>query len=620
MFERQFHIISTTILGISAFYHDSAAALVRDGEIVAAAQEERFTRKKHDADFPRHAVRYCLDAAGMRAEDLTYVAFYEKPLLKFERLLETYLAFAPQGFPSFLKAMPLWLREKLHLQRELDRGLDGRFTGRYVYTEHHESHAASAFFPSPFADAAILTVDGVGEWATATTGVGHGHTIALTEELRFPHSLGLLYSAFTAYTGFQVNSGEYKLMGLAPYGEPRYRDVILDRLLDLKPDGSFRMDLSYFNYCQGLTMTSARFHELFGGPPRLAESPITQRDMDLAASVQVVTEEIVQRMCRHLHKETGLRNLCLAGGVALNCVANGRVLKHGPFETLWIQPAAGDAGGALGAALFVWHQLLGQPREAAPADRQHGSLLGPAFSNEEIRAFLDRTGAVYEYLPDEALLDRVASLLAGEKVIGRFQGRMEFGPRALGNRSIIGDARSETMQSVMNLKIKFRESFRPFAPSVLRERASDYFDMTPDTESPYMLLVAGVQPRHLVPSGGADGDLHGLDLLKRKRSTVQAITHVDSSARVQTVDAGRNDAYYRLLKRFEEKTGCPVIINTSFNVRGEPIVGSPEDAFRCFMNTGMDVLVLENCLLLKSAQPASLAGDRKAYLDSFALD
>jgi carbamoyltransferase len=611
--------VTTTILGISAFYHDSAAALVRDGDIVAAAQEERFTRKKHDQGFPRRAVDYCLREAGIGADDVTYVAFYEKPIVKFERLLETYLAFAPQGFASFRKALPLWLRQKLHLPREIDRGLDGRFKGRYVFLEHHESHAASAFFPSPFDEAAILTVDGVGEWATATYGIGRQNRIDLTHELRFPHSLGLLYSAFTYYTGFQVNSGEYKVMGLAPYGEPRYRDLILDHLLDLKADGSFRMDLSYFNYCQGLTMTSERFHALFGGPPRAPESPLSQREMDLAASVQAVTEEIMLRMAAHLHKETGSENLCLAGGVALNCVANGRILREGRFKNLWIQPAAGDAGGALGAALFVWHQLLGHPRGGAGLDRQKGSLLGPRYDNSDIEAFLDRTGCVYHRLDDETLDEWVSNLLASEKVIGRFQGRMEFGPRALGNRSIIGDARSDAMQRVMNIKIKFRESFRPFAPSVLRERAADYFDMQPEVESPYMLLVADVQERRRLAQGNGHG-LRGLDLLNQKRSEVPAITHVDYSARVQTVDAARNSAYHRLLRCFEARTGCPVIINTSFNVRGEPIVGSPEDAFRCFMNTDMDALVIENYVLIKTEQPPGLAGDRDEYLKSFELD
>jgi carbamoyltransferase len=606
------------ILGISAFYHDSAAALVRDGRVIAAAQEERFTRVKHDHRFPGHAIAYCLREAAIEPRQLSYVTFYEKPLTKFERLLETYLASAPRGFSSFRKALPLWLREKLYLVRELDRGLEFRYKGRYIFPEHHESHAASAFFPSPYREAAILTIDGVGEWATATMGVGRGHRIELTHELRFPHSLGLLYSAFTYYTGFQVNSGEYKLMGLAPYGVPRYAQLIYERLLDLKPDGSFRMDMSYFDYCQGLTMTSARFHDLFGGPPRQPESPVTQRDMDLAASIQLVTEEIVGRMVRHLHRETGMSDLCLAGGVALNCVANARILREGPFSNIWIQPAAGDAGGALGAALLVWHQLLDNPRETACSDAQQGSLLGPRYRNDQIRAFLDAAGARYRFLDDEALLDSVADLLAEGKVIGRFQGRMEFGPRALGNRSILGDARSETMQSVMNLKIKFRESFRPFAPSVLQERAADYFELDRSTDSPYMLLVAGVRDHHRVDvtRNGA----RGLELLKMKRSDVPAVTHVDYSARVQTVDASRNPSYYNLLKRFEAKTNCPVIINTSFNIRGEPIVGSPQDALRCFVHTNMDALVLENCLLLKWEQPEGLAGDRDAYVTSFNLD
>ncbi|RMD81302.1 MAG: hypothetical protein D6815_12130, partial [Candidatus Dadabacteria bacterium] len=482
----------TSILGISAFYHDSAAALVVDGEIVAAAQEERFTRRKHDYRFPQHAIDYCLSEAGLNPAQLDYVGFYDKPFLKFERLLETYLAYAPRGFRSFLKAMPLWLRQKLHLPREIGRGLKGEYRKRYIFTEHHESHAASAFFPSPFEKAAILTLDGVGEWATASYGRGEGNRITLTHELRFPHSLGLLYSAFTYFTGFRVNSGEYKLMGLAPYGEPKYVDLIYEKLLDLKEDGSFRMDMSYFNYCAGLTMTSRKFDRLFGGPPRKPESPITQREMDIAASIQKVTEEIMLRCARHVHEQTGLPNLCLAGGVALNCVGNGRILREGPFENIWIQPAAGDAGGALGVALFIWYQLLGNPRvPAADADdQQHGSLLGPRFTEEQIRSFLDNVGAVYEQFDDDdALCDRVAELLASEKVVGWMQGRMEFGPRALGSRSILGDARSPRMQSVMNLKIKFRESFRPFAPSVLQERVHEYFTMRPSQPSPYMLLV-----------------------------------------------------------------------------------------------------------------------------------
>jgi carbamoyltransferase len=606
------------ILGISAFYHDSAAALVREGQLVAAAQEERFSRVKHDHRFPVNAIAYCLREAGIQPRQLTYVAYYEKPLTKFERLLETYLAYAPRGFLSFRKALPLWLREKLYLVRELDRGVDRQYKGRYIFPEHHESHAASAFFPSPFREAAILTIDGVGEWATATMGIGRDNRIELTHELRFPHSLGLLYSAFTYYTGFQVNSGEYKLMGLAPYGEPKYASLIYERLLDLKDDGSFRMDMSYFDYCAGLRTTSERFHDLFGGPPRRPESPVTQRDMDLAASIQLVTEEIIRRMVRHLHRETGMRNLCLAGGVALNCVANGRILHEGPFSNIWIQPAAGDAGGALGAALLVWHQLLDKPRDCPSADRQQGSLLGPRYRNDQIRAFLDGVGARYHFLDENQLLDSVATLLSEGKVVGRFQGRMEFGPRALGNRSILGDARSDTMQSLMNLKIKFRESFRPFAPSVLRERAAEYFELDPSTDSPYMLLVAPVSKHHRIPVNG--NGARGLELLRMKRSDVPAITHVDYSARVQTVDPARNPDYYKLLKRFEAKTSCPVLINTSFNVRGEPIVESPQDALRCFIHTNIDALALENCLLLKSEQPDALEAEREAYLQSFKLD
>jgi carbamoyltransferase len=608
------------ILGISGFYHDAAAALLRDGEIVAAAQEERFTRVKHDPGFPQLAIEYCLREAGARASDLAAVAFYEKPLTKFDRLLETYLSFAPAGFLSFRQALPVWLKQKLHLPREMDRGLEHGFKGRYVFPEHHESHAASAFYPSPFEEAAILTVDGVGEWATATCGVGRGRTIELTQELRFPHSLGLLYSAFTYYTGFKVNSGEYKLMGLAPYGEPRYADLILEQLLDLKDDGSFRMDLGYFNYCQGLTMTSERFHQLFGGPPRQPESPVTQRDMDLAASIQVVTEEIIFRMAKHLHRQTGMASLCLAGGVALNCVANGRLLREGPFERLWIQPAAGDAGGALGAAYFVWHQLMGHDRQPQPADSMKGSLLGPAFDDAEIKSVLDAAGACYHTYDDETLLERVVDLLSSEKVVGRLQGRMEFGPRALGSRSILGDARSTKMQSVMNLKIKFRESFRPFAPSVIQEGASEYFEMAPEVESPYMLLVADVRRDKRVGPDAAASGLKGMDLLKAKRSVVPAITHVDYSARVQTVERHRHSEYHRLIDRFYRATGCPVVINTSFNVRGEPIVCSPKDALNCFLNTGMDALVLENYLLLKDEQPAGLLKNQEEYLKAFTLD
>lgn len=609
----------TSILGISAFYHDSAAALVVDGQIVAAAQEERFTRKKHDPDFPTRAIEYCLNHAGLAPEELDYVGFYDKPFIKFERLLETYLAVAPRGFPSFLQSLPIWLKQKLHLRREMDRGLNHAYKKRYVFAEHHESHAASAFFPSPFESAAVLTVDGVGEWATASYGVGQGNRLELTHELHFPHSPGLLYSAFTYFCGFRVNSGEYKLMGLAPYGEPTYVDLILKHLVDLKDDGSFRMDMSYFDYCHGLTMTSARFEQLFGGPPRQPESPLTKREMDLAASVQVVTEEIMLRMARHIHAETGMPNLCLAGGVALNCVANGRVLREGPFENLWIQPAAGDAGGALGVALLIWHQLLGNERKVGPDDSQQGSYLGPSFSNKDVSEFLDTVGATYRTIEDEdELCDVVAGLIAEEKVVGWLQGRMEFGPRALGGRSILGDARSTQMQSVMNLKIKFRESFRPFAPSVLQERVDQFFEMRPGEKSPYMLLVAPVQEARRTSQ--TDSAATGLDKLKETRSDVPAVTHVDYSARVQTVDAQRHGRYYKLLRQFEEKTGSPVVINTSFNVRGEPIVCTPEEAYRCFVSTNMDALVLEGCVLLKADQPNAQQHDIDEYLGQFQLD
>ena len=609
----------TAILGISAFYHDSAAVLVVDGEIVAAAQEERFTRKKHDQDFPQNAIEYCLREGGLSPRDLDFVGFYDKPFLKFERLLETYLGFAPAGFSSFLKAMPVWLKQKLHLPREIKRGLDHAYRKRIVFTEHHESHAASAFFPSPFEEAAVLTVDGVGEWATASFGVGTGNRIELTHELFFPHSLGMLYSAFTYYCGFKVNSGEYKLMGLAPYGEPKYVDLILQNLIDLKQDGSFRMEMSYFNYCQGLTMTSEKFHRLFGGPPRKPESPLTQREMDIAASIQSVTEEIMLRMSVHVHEQTGKRNLCLAGGVALNCVANGRILREGPFENIWIQPAAGDAGGALGVALFIWHQLLGKPRQVGEIDSQQASYLGPQFADEQIKRFLDSIGAKYRRYDDENLLCHdIAQLIAEEKVVGWMQGRMEFGPRALGGRSILGDARSESMQSVMNLKIKFRESFRPFAPTILRERVDEYFEMRPEEDSPYMLLVAPVQPGQRLPA--EDTNAEGLQKLKQKRSIVPAITHVDYSARVQTVDAERHGRYYKLLKAFEQQTGSPVIINTSFNVRGEPIVCSHEHAYRCFMATNMDVLVLEDFVLFKEDQPGAAPHEIDEYLAQFQLD
>ncbi len=608
----------TAILGISAYYHDSAATLLVDGRIVAAVQEERFSRIKHDHGFPSQAIAYCLSEAGLAAEDLDYVGFYDKPFLKFERLLETYLAFAPVGFRSFLKAMPLWLNQKLHLPREIRRELEGGYRKRIVFTEHHEAHAASAFYPSPFDEAAIMTLDGVGEWATASFGVGRGREIELTHELRFPHSLGLLYSALTYFTGFRVNSGEYKLMGLAPYGEPRFTDVILDNLLDLRDDGSFRLNQEFFNYCQGLTMTSKAFDRLFDGPPRQPESPLTQREMDLAASIQKVTEEILLRMVRHVHEVTGMANLCLAGGVALNCVGNGRIIREGPFQRVWIQPAAGDAGGALGVALYTWYQLLGEDRVAVQPDGQAGSLLGPRFDDDEIRSFLDGRSAVYQHFTDPVEIDeRLVDLIEDKKVVGLFHGRMEFGPRALGCRSIIGDARSRSMQSVMNLKIKFRESFRPFAPIVLAEKAGEYFEMAGEAESPYMLIVSPVAADQRLPV--EDGDAMGLDKLKVVRSRIPAVTHVDYSARVQTVDAERNPRLHRLMTRFDERTGCAVLINTSFNVRGEPIVCTPEDAYSCFMGTDMDVLVLENCVLLKSEQPTSDI-DRESYLSRFELD
>jgi carbamoyltransferase len=611
----------TAILGISAFYHDSAAALVIDGRIVAAAQEERFSRIKHDDGFPQQAVDFCLAEAGIDAGDLDWVGFYDKPLLKFERLLETYLAFAPRGFRAFRRALPAWAGEKLFLPKVLSRGLGDRYRKRFVFTEHHESHAASAFFPSPFEEAAILTLDGVGEWATASYGVGRGNRIHLTHQMRFPHSLGLLYSAFTYYCGFKVNSGEYKLMGLAPYGQPRYADLILKHLLDLKPDGSFRLDMQYFNYCQGLTMTSRRFDRLFGGPARSPESPITERHMDLAASIQQVTEEVMLRTVRHLVEKTGQKNLCLAGGVALNCVANGRVLRETPIDNIWIQPAAGDAGGALGVALFIHHQLLDEPRQTERFDSQRGSLLGPEFSDDQIERRLRGVEARYKrYADDDAVTAAVAEHLAEGKVIGWFQGRMEFGPRALGSRSILGDARRPEMQSTMNLKIKFRESFRPFAPSVVRSRVDEFFEMRPDEDSPYMLLVAGVRQEKRIADVGRQQGLTGIALLNCPRSEIPAVTHVDYSARVQTVDPVRHGRYYRLLKAFERRTGCPVLINTSFNVRGEPIVCTPEQAYRCFMATNIDVLVLEHCVLLKEDQMEASVADAGAYLKQFALD
>ncbi|MFT5443100.1 MAG: carbamoyltransferase [Myxococcota bacterium] len=607
------------ILGISAYYHDSAACLVRDGVIVAAAQEERFTRKKHDYRFPKHAIDYCLAEGGISREELDLVTFYDKPLLKFDRILETYLACAPSGFKLFMMGLPLWLKEKLHTPRELDRGLEGKYKGRFVFTEHHESHAASAFFPSPFDDAAILTMDGVGEWATGSIAHGKGNNITMLKEMRFPHSIGLLYSAMTYFTGFKVNSGEYKLMGLAPYGEPIYKDVILDNLIDLKEDGSFRMDMSYFAYCYDDVMTSPKMAELFGGPERQGETEITQREMDIAASIQVVTEEIVLRTARTAHKLTGSKNLTLAGGVALNCVANGRILREGPFENVWIQPAAGDAGGALGAALFVWYQLLDNARDNGGLDAQNGSLLGEQESHESIEKYLDSVGAVYQYLPEEEkLCGRVAELIAQENVIGHVGGRMEFGPRALGARSILGDARSPKMQEIMNVKIKFRESFRPFAPAVLDEDVDEYFEMREMEDSPYMLLVAPVKQDKLLAADD-DGE-KGLDKLKQLRSVVPAITHVDNSARVQTIDERRNPRFYGIISKFKELTGSPVLINTSFNVRGEPIVRTSEDAYRCFMHTNMDVLVLEHYVLLKDDQPGAREIDLEAYLKEFALD
>ncbi|MBU1260023.1 MAG: carbamoyltransferase [Planctomycetes bacterium] len=608
------------ILGISAFYHDSAAALVCDGEIIAAAQEERFTRKKHDYDFPQNAVTYCLQEGGITAEQLDYVVFYEKPLLKFERLLETYLGFAPLGFGQFLISIPLWLRQKLHLPREMDKALEHKYKGRYVFTEHHESHAASAFFPSPFEQAAILTLDGVGEWDTASFGTGKGNKIELTHVIHFPHSLGLLYSAFTYFAGFKVNSGEYKLMGLAPYGEPRYYDLIREKLIDLKDDGSFRLDMSYFPYCHKTLMVNKKFEQLFGGPARRPEAPLTQREMDIAASIQMVAEEAMLNAAKYVHRQTGMKNLVLAGGVALNCVGNGKILREGPFDNIWIQPAAGDAGGALGAALFVWYQLLGNERKTDGIDKQHASLLGPSYDNQQICTYLDSIGAKYHTLEDSRLFDNVADLISQEKVIGWFQGRTEFGPRALGNRSIIGDARSEKMQTVMNLKIKFRESFRPFAPCVLREDVDKYFQMRPEEDSPYMLLVAAVCDDKRLAVNTPPAALKGLDKLKVRRSVVPAITHVDYSARIQTIDKRRHPKMHQLLTKFKEKTGCPVIINTSFNIRGEPIVCTPEHAYRCFMATNMDVLVMENQVLYKEEQPQTAQSEIDRYKAKFQLD
>jgi carbamoyltransferase len=591
----------TYILGISCFYHDSAAALVKDGEILAAAQEERFTRKKHDFNFPAHAVQYCLQEGNVTAKDLDYVVFYDKPLIKFERILQTYFAYAPLGIRSFLMAIPLWLKEKLWIPDLIRKELG--YEGKVLFTEHHESHAASAFYPSPYEKAAFLTMDGVGEWATTSYGIGEGNRLEMLGEMNFPHSLGLLYSAFTYFTGFKVNSAEYKVMGLAPYGEPKYVDTILNELMDLKEDGSFKMNMDYFDYCAGLTMTNSKFAKLFGGPPRQQESRLTQREMDLARSLQDVTEEIMLRMARHVFNETGQKNLVLAGGVALNCVGNGRILREGPFENIWIQPAAGDAGGALGAALFVWHGYLGNERKVdRGSDTQKGSYLGPEYSDEDIERFLEDNDIKYRKIPQTEIPCTVAKLIAEENVIGWFQGRMEFGPRALGARSIIGDARSKNMQAVMNLKIKFRESFRPFAPTVLREKVSEYFEI--DRESPYMLLVAPLVKEKRIAMTPDQEKLFGIDKLNVARSEVPAITHVDYSARIQTVARESHPLYYDTINEFYKQTGCPVIINTSFNVRGEPIVCRPEEAYTCFMRTNMDYLIMGNFLLNKKEQKA----------------
>jgi carbamoyltransferase len=625
--------VPTRILGISAYYHDSAACLVEDGRVVAAAQEERFTRKKHDAAFPSQAVAYCLREAGITTAQLDLVGFYEKPLVKFERLLETYTASAPQGLRSYLMAMPLWIGEKLWMSDDVKAHLEG-YEGEVLFGEHHESHAASAFYPSPFEQAAVVTIDGVGEWATSSIGVGRGHDLHITRELRFPHSLGLLYSAFTYFTGFKVNSGEYKVMGLAPYGAPKYVKAIKDHLVEIQEDGSLWMNQEYFTYAHGLTMTGRAFEKVFDGPARQPESRLTQREMDLARSVQEITEEVMLKMTAHAHKETGMRDLCLAGGVALNCVGNGRLLREGPFEQIWIQPAAGDAGGALGVALSLWHRFLDKPRvscEAAGtwerpsahrgtvpryADGMSGSYLGPRFSSHDIRAFLDRSRYVATEVAPRELPDVIAAHLEREKVVGLFQGRMEFGPRALGGRSIIGDARSPKMQSVMNLKIKFRESFRPFAPSVLREDVAEWFDL--DGDSPYMLLVADVERRRRIDVPEESTTLWGIEQLNVPRSTIPAVTHVDYSARIQTVRRDTNPLYYDIIAAFKTRTGCPVIVNTSFNVRGEPIVCTPEDAYRCFMRTNLDVLVLENFVLEKVAQPKFAEDD--SWQREFVLD
>jgi carbamoyltransferase len=587
------------ILGISAYYHDSAACLVKDGEIIAAAQEERFTRVKHDHSFPTNAIKYCLKEARIGGAELDYVAFYDKPFLKFERILETYLAYAPMGIQSFLKAVPLWVRKKIWIKELIKDELD--YSGKIIFPEHHESHAAAAFFPSPFSEAAFITMDGVGEWATSSFGIGKNNRVELQADIQFPHSIGLLYSAFTYYTGFKVNSGEYKVMGLAPYGEPKYKDLIYEHLIDVKDDGSFKMNMEYFNYCAGLTMTNSKFHQLFGGPPREPESELTQKEMDLARSVQEVAEEVMLKMARHVKKETGMKYLCLAGGVALNCVANGKLLRSGLFEDIWIQPAAGDAGGAVGCALFTWFQYLNNPRKVDnKTDRMQGAYLGPKFDDHAIEKFLKKNGYAYRLLTDEEIPEVVADLIAEENVIGWFQGRMEFGPRALGARTIIGDARSPDMQKKMNLKIKYRESFRPFAPSIRAENISEYFEI--DRESPYMLLVADVQKNRRVEMSEEQKTYFGLEKLNIARSDVPAITHVDYSARIQSVNEKTNPRYHKMLTKFYDKHGCPVIVNTSFNVRGEPIVCTPKDAYLCFMRTEMDYLVMGNYLLDKTEQ------------------
>ena len=611
------------ILGISAYYHDSAAAIICDGKIVAGAQEERFTRKKHDAGFPSNAIAYCLHEAGISLANLDYVVFYDKPLVKFERLLETYLAYVPKGFRSFVAAIPVWLKDKLFLKTTLKKelttlgGIKENALPPLLFSEHHESHAASAFYPSPFEKAAVLCLDGVGEWATSSVWLGEGNQLTPQWEINFPHSLGLLYSAFTYYTGFKVNSGEYKLMGLAPYGETKYVDMILDNLLDLKEDGTFRLDMRYFNYATGLTMTSKKLHSLFGSKPRKPESDITQKEMDIARSIQVVTEEIVLRLANTVHKELGVDYLCMAGGVALNCVANGRILREGPFKDIWIQPAAGDAGGALGAAMSIWHSYLDNPRNANMVDdSMQGAYLGGRFSNQEVADYLDRIDAKYTELDDVELMPRLAELLDQENVIGWFNGRMEFGPRALGGRSVIGDPRSTKMQSIMNLKIKYRESFRPFAPAIKADRVSEWFHL--DRNSPYMLLVAPVREEKRLTMTEEQKQLFGIDKLNIPRSEIPAITHIDYSARVQTVHAETNPRFYDLISHFEKRTNCPVLINTSFNVRGEPIVYTPEDAYRCFMRTEMDYLVMENILLAKTDQAIQEKDD--SWKKEFELD